>query len=129
MYYLFISKKKDIDAYKAEFDRVKESIESGKTPVQNEVRLAKTYLMETLPYNILNGCFLVIGTMFINFLKLNELVSIATVLVVNSVMGVVSNWIFVVAKNHLRVRLCHRIGIEPTERNIAVMESLEYQSV
>ena len=129
MYYLFIRKKKDIDAYKAEFDRVKDSIESGKTPVQNEVRLAKTYLMETLPYNILNGFFLVIGTVFINFLKLNELVSIAVVLVVNNVLSVMSNYIFVVAKNFLRVRLCRRMGIEPTERNIAVMESLEYQSV
>ena len=129
MYYLFISKKKDIDAYRAEFDRVKECIERGKTPVQNEVRLAKTYMMETLPYNILNGFFLIIGTMFINFLKLNELVGIAVVLVVNNVLGVVSNYIFVVSKNYLRVRLCHRMGIEPTERNIAVMESLEYQSV
>lgn len=129
MYYLFISKKKDIDAYKAEFDRVKECMESGKTPVQNEVRFAKTCMMETLPYNILKGTLLVIGAIFINFLKLNDLISIAVVLVVNSMMGVVSNWIFTVAKNYLRVRLCKRMGIEPTERNIAVMQSLEYQSV
>lgn len=129
MYYLFMRKKKDIDAYKADFDRAKESMEAGKTPVHNEMRVAKTYLMETLPFNVLNGFFLVLGTLLINLLELNELVSIAVVLVVNNMMGTVSNWIFTVAKNHLRVRLCRRMGIEPTERNIAVMESLEYLSV
>lgn len=29
----------------------------------------------------------------------------------------------------LRLRLCKRLGIEASERNIAVMESMEYQSV
>ena len=104
-------------------------MESGKTPVHNEMRVAKTCLMETLPFNVLNGFFLVLGTLFINLLELNELVSIAVVLVVNNMMSTMSNWIFTVAKNHLRVRLCRRMGIEPTERNIAVMESLEYLSV
>lgn len=34
-----------------------------------------------------------------------------------------------VVKNHLRIKLCKRLNIEPNERNIAVMESFEYQSV
>lgn len=129
MYYLFISKKKDIDEYKAEFHRVKECLELGKTPVKNEVQYAKTCMIEALPYYILNGFFLVAGTVIIDLLKLNGLIGIAVVLVVNNVLGVISNYIFVVAKNFLRIRLCHRMGIEPTERNIAVMVSLEYQSV
>lgn len=42
MYYLFLTKEKELSNYKAEFDRVKENIENGKTPVYNELRNAKT---------------------------------------------------------------------------------------
>lgn len=129
MYYLFLRKKKDLDRYKAEFERVRKSIDEGKTPVQNELRLANTILFESFPYQTLSGIFLILGTSLLNKCKINELVKIAVVLVVNNMCYAVSNYLFTVAKHRLRLRLCKKLGIDPTERNIAVMESLEYQSV
>ena len=60
MYYLFIHKKSELQKYKSEFDRVLKAIEEGKTPVQNELRLANTVLFESFPYQILSGIFLVV---------------------------------------------------------------------
>lgn len=129
MYYLFLRKKKDLDRYKAEFERVRKSIDEGKTPVQNELRLANTILFESFPYQTLSGIFLILGTLLLDKCKINELAKIAVVLVVNNMCYAVSNYLFTIAKHRLRLRLCKRLGIDPTERNIAVMESLEYQSV
>jgi hypothetical protein len=129
MYYLFLRKKKDLDRYKAEFERVRKSIDEGKTPVQNELRLANTILFESFPYQTLSGIFLILGTLLLDKCKINELAKIAVVLVVNNMCYAVSNYLFTVAKHRLRLRLCKKLGIDPTERNIAVMESLEYQSV
>lgn len=129
MYYLFLHKEKDMIKYKTEFERVKQSIEVGKTPVQNELRVAHTVLFESFPYQTLSGVFLIMGTLILDKCKINELAKIAVVLVVNNVCYAVANFIFAYAKHWLRLRLCRRLGIEPTERNIAVMESLEYQSV
>ena len=81
MYYLFIHKKSELQKYKSEFDRVLKAIEEGKTPVQNELRLANTVLFESFPYQILSGIFLVIGTIVLNKIKINELAKIAVVLV------------------------------------------------
>lgn len=129
MYYLFLHKEKDLIKYKTEFERVKQSIEVGKTPVQNELRVAHTVLFESFPYQTLSGVFLIMGTLILDKCKINELAKIAVVLVVNNVCYAVANFIFAYAKHWLRLRLCRRLGIESTERNIAVMESLEYQSV
>lgn len=129
MYYLFLRKKKDLDRYKAEFERVRKSIDEGKTPVQNELRLANTILFESFPYQTLSGIFLILGTLLLDKCKINELAKIAVVLVVNNMCYAVSNYLFTAAKHRLRLRLCKKLGIDPTERNIAVMESLEYQSV
>lgn len=129
MYYLFLKKKKDIEKYKSEFDRVKSSIESGKTPVFNEIRSARTGFIESIPFNIVNGAFIIAGSFLIDSVKVNELVKIAVVMIVNSFCCQVANYLFVNVKHRLRARLCRRLGVEPTERNIAVMESMEYQSV
>lgn len=129
MYYLFLRKKKDLDRYKAEFERVRKSIDEGKTPVQNELRLANTILFESFPYQTLSGIFLMIGAFILDKLKINELVKIAVVLVINNMCYAIANFIFAYTKHYLRLRLCNRLEIEATERNIAVMESLEYQSV
>ena len=129
MYYLFIHNKKDLQKYKAEFERVQKAIEAGKTPVQNELRVANTVLFESFPYQTLSGIFLIIGTFILNKLQINELAKIAVVLVINNMCYAIANFIFAYIKHYLRLRLCRRLGIEPTERNIAVMESLEYQSV
>ena len=129
MYYLFIRKKSELQKYKSEFDRVLKAIEEGKTPVQNELRCANTMLFESFPYQTLSGIFLMIGAFILDKLKINDLVKIAVVLVVNNMCYALANFIFTYAKHFLRLRLCKRLGIEPTERNIAVMESMEYQSV
>lgn len=129
MYYLFIHTKSELQKYKAEFDRVLKAIEEGKTPVQNEIRLANTILFESFPYQTLSGIFLVVGTIILNKIKINELAKIAVVLVINNVCYAISNFLFTYMKHFLRIKLCKRLGIEPTERNIAVMESMEYQSV
>jgi len=129
MYYLFIHKKSDLQKYKKDFERVLKAIEQGKTPVQNELRSANTILFESFPYQTLFGIFLVVGTAVLDKLKLNELAKIAVVLVINNMCYALANFIFAYAKHFLRLRLCKRLGIEPTERNIAVMQSMEYQSV
>lgn len=129
MYYLFLRKEKDLEKYKRDFERVKENIERGKTPVYNEIRSARTVLFESFPYQTLAGVFLIFGTIILDKVKIDELVKIAVVLVVNNMCYAVSNYIFAYLKHWLRLRLCGRLGISPTERNIAVMESLEYQSV
>ena len=50
-------------------------------------------------------------------------------MITNSVFGAVANYLFVRIKHALRINLCKRLGIEPNERVIAAMESMEYQSV
>lgn len=129
MYYLFIHKQEDLIEYKKHFDRVSASIEKGITPVFSEMRCAKTQLFESFPYNLLCGLFLVIGTVLLNKIDINETIKIAIVLVINSVCGAIANYIFSFTKHCLRIRLCKRLNVECNEKNIAVMESLEYQSV
>ena len=129
MYYLFLKKSKDLAEYKKEFDRVKKSIEEGKTPVFNEMRSMKTNFIESIPYNMISGFFIVLGSILIDKVKMNELIKIAFVMVVNSFCYQLASAIFTTIKHKLRIRLCKRLEIEPSERNIAVMESLEYQSV
>ena len=129
MYYLFLKKSKDLAEYKKEFDRVKKNIEEGKTPVFNEIRSMKTNFIESIPFNVISGFFVVIGSILIDKIKMNEVIQIAFVMVVNSFCYQLASVIFTTIKHKLRLRLCKRLEIEPSERNIAVMESLEYQSV
>lgn len=129
MYYLLIRNDRDIALYRKEFDRAKENISHGRTPVWSEMRSAKINLIESAPYNFLLGAFMVIAALLVDKIKINDTVKIAAVLVVNSCCGAISNYIFVKIKHQLRLKLCDRMHIEPSEENIAVMESLEYQSV
>ena len=129
MYYLFIHKKQDLEKYKSEFERVKTSINTGKTPVYCELRCAKTQLIETVPYNALSGALLILGTLLLNKIKINNILSVAVVLVINNLCCVIANYLFTILKHRLRIKLCKRLEIDATEENIAVMESLEYQSV
>lgn len=112
-----------------EFNRVKENREKGKTPVFNELRSAKSCLIESFPMNLIAGVFSVIGAILIAKFEINDLLKIAVVMIINSLAWNISNFIFVILKHGLRIKLCSRLGIEPSEDNIAVMESLEYQSV
>lgn len=129
MYYLFLKKSKDLAEYKKEFDRVKKNIDEGKTPVFNEIRSMKTNFIESIPFNVISGFFIVMGSILIDKVKMNEVIQIAFVMVVNSFCYQLASVIFTTIKHKLRLRLCKRLEIEPSERNIAVMESLEYQSV
>lgn len=129
MYYLFLNKKDELEQYKDELVRIICSLEEGKTPVFSEVRSAKTNLFESLPYNILNALFLIFGTILLNKISMPEIIKVAAVFVINSIFGAIANFIFTIAKHRLRIRLCRRLGIEPSERNISAMESLEYQTV
>lgn len=129
MYYLFMFSKKELEAYKKEFYKVKGSIEKGKTPVYSELRCAKTNLIESIPYNILQGGLLIVGTYFLQNIDLNETVKIGIVLVLNNFLGCLSNFVFVRIKHLLRLKLCERLNLPKTEETFAVMESLEYQSV
>lgn len=129
MYYLFLTKQDDLKKYRKELDRVLSSMDAGKTPVFNELRSAKTQMYETFPRDSLSGVFLIASAVLVSAIKLPESIMIAVVLVVNSLCGCVANYLFTLIKHWLRIRLCKRLGIEPSEKNIAAMESLEYQSV
>lgn len=129
MYYLFITKEKDVEKYLSEFNKVKENRDKGKTPVYNEMRGAKTNLIETFPFQSIAGVMIILGSLLISRINTNETIKIAIVMLINSFCYSIANYIFTVLKHGLRLKLCKRIGLEPTEDNIAVMESLEYQSV
>lgn len=129
MYYLFAHKKEDLEKYRADFERVKENINNGKTPVYSELRAAKSNCIESIPYNAIQATLMVIATIIVAKIDVGETLKMALVLVVNSVCGAISNYIFTIIKHWLRLRLCKRMNIEPSEENIAVMESLEYQTV
>ena len=113
----------------AEFNRVKQAIESGKTPVYSELRSVKTNLLELLPSLIIQSILLVISTLIISQVKMSDLVSIVVLLVVNSTTQTLSFTILSLLKHTIRVKVLKKYGLEITERNIAVLESMEYQSV
>lgn len=129
MYYLFMLNKKELEAYKKDFERVKSSIDKGKTPVFSEIRNAKTILAESIPYNVLQGGLLILGTYLLQNVQLNETVKIGIVLVLNNFLSCMSNYVFVKLKHLLRLKFCERLNLPKTEETFAVMESLEYQSV
>lgn len=112
-----------------EFNRIKTAIESGVTPVSNELRMAKTTLLELLPSLLIQSVLLIISTFIISMLQMNELVSMVVLLVSNSTTSTLSFVILVMLKHRVRVRVLKKHGLEVTERNIAVLESMEYQSV
>ena len=112
-----------------EFNRIKQAIESGVTPVSNELRMAKTTLCELIPSLIIQSVLLVISTVIVSRLQLSELVSVVVLLVSNSTTSTLSFVILVMLKHLVRVRVLKKNGLEVNEKNIAVLESMEYQSV
>lgn len=112
-----------------EFNRIKQAIESGVTPVSNELRMARTTLCELIPTLIIQSVLLVISTVIISRLQLSELVSVVVLLVSNSTTSTLSFVILVMLKHLVRIRKLKRNGLEVNEKNIAVLESMEYQSV
>ena len=117
------------DNFISEFNRVKQSIEEGKTPVYSEVRSAKTTLLELFPSLIIQSVLLVISTLIIAQIQVSEVVQVVILLVMNTTTQTLSFVILVLLKHFIRVKRLKKYGIEVTERNIAVLESMEYQSV
>ena len=115
--------------FRAEFERVKMAIEDGKTPVYSEMRSVKTCLLELLPSLLIQSVLLVISTIVISRLNMDELTSMVVLLVANTTTQTLSFAILSVLKHLLRVRILKNNNLEVTERNIAVLESMEYQSV
>lgn len=112
-----------------EFNRIRQAIESGVTPVSNELRMAKTTLLELIPSLLIQSVFLIISTLIISILQTSELVSMVILLVSNSTTSTLSFVILVMLKHRVRIGMLRKYGLEITEKNIAVLESMEYQSV
>ena len=67
-----------------EFDRVKTAIEDGQTPVYSELRSVKTNLLELIPSLIIQSILLVISTILISKLQVDELTAMVVLLVANT---------------------------------------------
>lgn len=128
MYYFFISKDR-LEDFKLEFEKTRKSMDEGKTPVFSETRCARTNLIEAIPHYLLQGAFVVVGALILQRVDIGETLKLAAVLLVNGVCSTISNSIFVFVKSFFRKRMLQRLGLEVNERNISVLESLEYQSV
>lgn len=112
-----------------EFNRIKQAIESGVTPVSNELRMAKTTLLELMPSLTIQSVLLVISTFIVSKFQMSDLVSIVVLLIANSTTSTLSFVILVLLKHLIRVQVLKKHGLEVNEKNIAVLESMEYQSV
>lgn len=112
-----------------EFNRVKTAIEQGKTPVYSELRSVKTTLLELIPSLLIQSVLLVISTLIISQIQVSEIAQMVILLVTNTTTQTLSFAILVLIKHTIRVKTLKKYGLEINERNIAVLESLEYQSV
>jgi hypothetical protein len=112
-----------------EFNRIQQAIENGVTPVSNELRMAKTTLLELIPSLLIQSVLLIISTLIVSRLQMSELVAMVVLLVSNSTTSTLSFVILVMLKHRIRVRVLRKYGLEVSEKNIAVLESMEYQSV
>lgn len=115
--------------FMCEFNRVKQSLEEGKTPVYSEVRSVKTNLKELIPSLIIQSVLLIISTVIIANIPMSELVSVVVLLVANTTTQTLSLAIMTLIKHRIRVKILKKYNLEVCERNIAVLESMEYQSV
>lgn len=129
MYYLFLYRKKDLVEFRSEFDRVRKAMDEGKTPTYNEMRATKTFLYEGLVDIPFRGFFLCVFAFVMSMAGVNEFVSVGVTFAINSFLNAFLQFIIARVKNVLRLKLCDRLGVERSERSIAVFESLEYQSV
>ena len=117
------------DEFLAEFERIKISIEKGTTPVFSELRNAKTTLKELIPYLSIQSILLVLSTVIVSRIQTDELASMVIILVANTISQTLANVLLVLIKHSFRVRKLKRYGLEATEKNLSVLECMEYQSV
>lgn len=121
--------KKQKDNFITEFNRIKNSIEQGKTPVSSELRIAKTNLLELLPSLLIQSIFLIISTLIVTKINVEPIIQTVILLVANTTTQTLSWAVLVLLKHLIRVRILKKHNLEVNERNIAVLESMEYQSV
>lgn len=117
------------DEFLTEFERIKISIEKGTTPVFSELRNAKTTLKELIPYLAIQSILLVLSTVIVSRIQTDELTSMVIILVANTISQTLANVLLVLIKHFFRVRKLKRYGLEATEKNLSVLECMEYQSV
>lgn len=117
------------DKFLTEFNRIRQAMDEGKTPVYSELRSVKTNLLELVPSLIIQSIFLVISTVIVSLIQVDELVRMVILLVSNTTTQTLSFCVLVIIKHCIRVRILKKHNIEVNERNIAVLESMEYQSV
>ena len=113
----------------AEFNRIREAMDAGKTPVYSELRSAKTSLLELFPSLLIQSVLLVISTFIVSLLNVGELVQVVILLVMNTTTQTLSFVVLVLLKHIVRAKRLKKYGILVNERNIAVLECMEYQSV
>ena len=121
--------KKNKAKFLEEFNRIRIAMDEGKTPVSSELRIAKTNLLELIPSLIIQSIFLIISTLIVTSIQVEPIVQTVILLVANTTSQTLSWAVLVSLKHCLRVRILKKYNLEVTERNIAVLESMEYQSV
>lgn len=112
-----------------EFNRIRKAMDEGKTPVYSELRSVKTNLIELIPSLIIQSIFLVISTLLISLIETDEIIKMVILLVANTTAQTLSFCVLVLIKHCIRVRILKKHKLEVNERNIAVLESMENQSV
>jgi hypothetical protein len=112
------------DKFITEFNRIKTSIEEGKTPVSSELRIAKTNLMELVPSLLIQSIFLIISTLIVASIQVEPIVQTVILLVANTTSQTLSWAVLVSLKHFIRVSILKKYGLEVNERNIAVLESM-----
>lgn len=112
-----------------EFNRIRQAMDEGKTPVYSELRSVKTNLMELIPSLLIQSVFLIISTLIVSNIEVDPIVQTVILLVANTTTQTLSFCVLVIIKHCIRVNILKKHKIEVTERNIAVLESMEYQSV
>lgn len=117
------------DKFITEFNRVRTAMDEGKTPVYSELRSVKTTLLELLPSLLIQSILLVMSTSIISQIQVSEIAQMVILLVTNTTTQTLSFAILVLIKHRIRVGILKKHDLEPTERNIAVLECMEYQSV
>lgn len=111
MYYLFLPKSRQ-DDFILEFEKTKTSINEGKTPVYSELRCARTNLLEVIPYYLIQGVFLIVGTLALSKVEMNDTLKIAVVLLVNGICSTVASSVFVFIKHFYVLECCENWGLK-----------------
>ena len=112
-----------------EFNRIRNAMDEGKTPVYSELRSARTTLLELVPSLIIQSALLVLSTFLISLISVDEMTRLVILLVVNTTTQTLSFVILVMLKHIIRIIKLKKHNLEVNERNIAVLECMEYQSV